>query len=476
MVMGELVEETEVLVIGGGPGGYAAAFRAADLGMDVTMVDTADRPGGECLYRGCIPSKTLLYLADLIHDAGRFRNMGVSFDKPGIDLDRIRDWKNEVIDELTKGLVTLAKKRGVQLVQGKAVFEDSRQVRVQDSDVSHIKYKHAILAAGSRPVPFKGAAFKEGGRVMESAGALELQDIPESLLILGGGYVGLEAGTIYASLGSRVTVAVHGDRLLRAADTDLVEPLIRRLKESFETVYFNTKLTSLKEGEEQVDVTLDGEVEKAEQSFSRVLIAIGRQPSSKDLGIENTKVELDERGFVKVDDRQRTSDERIFAVGDIAGPPLLAHKAFREGKVAAEVIAGRSSAFDVRAVPAVVYTDPQVAWCGLTEEQARKEKRPVKIERFLWRYSGRAVTMDARDGLTKMILDPETGRVLGVGIAGRDTEGLIAEGVLAVEMGALAEDVGLSIHPHPTLTETLGEASEQFTGTSTHLLPSGKLK
>jgi dihydrolipoamide dehydrogenase len=476
MVMGELVEETEVLVIGGGPGGYAAAFRAADLGLDVTMVDTAERPGGECLYRGCIPSKTLLYLADLIHDAGRSGNMGISFNKPKIDLDRVRDWKNEVIDKLTKGLVTLSKRRGVQLVQGRAVFEGPERARIYDSDVSHIKYKHAILAAGSRPSPLGEMEFKEGSRVMDSAAALDLPDIPESLLILGGGYVALEMGTVYASLGSRVTVAVHRDRLLRAADPDLVEPLIRRLKESFEAIHFNTKLVSLKEGKDKVDVTLDGEVGKAKQSFSRVLIAIGRQPSSRDLGLENTKVKLDERGFVKVDEQQRTTDDRIFAVGDIAGGPLLAHKAFREGKVAAEVIAGRPSAFDARAIPAVVYTDPQVAWAGLTEEQARKQKRPVRVERFLWKYSGRATTMDAPNGLTKIIIDSETGRILGVGIAGRDTEGLIAEGVLAVEMGALAEDMGLSIHPHPTLTETLGEAAELFTGTSTHILPSEKPK
>jgi len=473
MVMGELTVETDVLVIGGGPGGYAAAFRAADLGLDVTLVDTEERPGGECLYRGCIPSKTLLYLADLIHDAGRSQNMGLSFGKPEINLERIREWKNEVIDRMTKGLVNLSQRRGVRLIRGRAVFEDSGHARITESDVSRIKYKKAILAAGSRPAPFKGADFGKGGLVMDSAGALELNDIPESLLILGGGYVALEMGTVYASLGSRVTIAVHGDRLLRAADPDLVDPLIRRLKESFEAIHFNTKLVSFKEYKKKVDVTLEGEVDKSKRSFSRILIAIGRQPDSGNLGLENTKVKLDERGYVKVDEQQRTADERIFAVGDIAGGPLLAHKAFREGKVAAEVIAGQASAFDARAIPAVVYTDPQVAWCGLTEEQANKQKRSVKVERFLWKYSGRAVTMDEPEGLTKLILDSETGRILGVGISGRDTEGLIAEGVLAVEMGALAEDMALSIHPHPTLTETLGEAAERFTGTSTHVMPSG---
>ena len=476
MVMGELEEKTEVLVIGGGPGGYAAAFRAADLGLDVTMVDTGERPGGECLYRGCIPSKTLLHIADLIHDTGRSDKMGISFEKPVIDIDRVREWKDEVIDQLTQGLVTLSERRGVQLIQGRAVFEEPGKVRVSDSDVSHIKYKHAVIATGSRPRPFKGAEVKKEGRVIDSEGALGVPDIPESLLILGGGYIAMEMGTVYASLGTRVTIAVHRDRLLRGADPDLVEPLIRRVNESFEAIYFNTRLTSIDEKKDKVDVTLEGEVEKDKQSFSRVMIAVGREPNTGDLKLENTKVQLDDRGYIKTDEKQRTADEHIFAAGDVAGQPLLAHKAFREGKVAAEVIAGRPSAFDARAIPAVVYTDPQVAWCGLTEEQADKENISVRVERFPWKYSGRALTMNESDGLTKLIIDPETGRILGAGICGRNTEGLIAEAVLAVEMGALAEDVGLSIHAHPTLTETLGEAAERFTGTSTHILPSKKGK
>ncbi|MFC1822393.1 dihydrolipoyl dehydrogenase [Thermodesulfobacteriota bacterium] len=472
--MGELTQETEVLVIGSGPGGYAAAFRAADLGLEVTMVDVEPRPGGECLHRGCIPSKTLLYLAELIHDAGRAEAMGLQFGQPKIDLDKVKDWKGEVIDRLADGLVTLSEKRGVQLLQGRAVFEGSDKVRLFDSETSHIKYRYAILATGSYPTPFTDMTFKTGGRIMDSAGALELEDIPESLLIIGGGYIALEMGTVYAMLGSRVTLTVRSDRLLRGADQDLAEPLIRRLKDIFENIHFNTAPGSLKEEKGHVNVkwkTMEG---NPPTNFDRVLVAMGRQPRSHDIGLENTRVKINDQGFVIVDEQQRTSDEKIFAIGDVAGGPLLAHKAFREGKVAAEVIAGEPSAFDVRAIPAVVYTDPQVAWCGLTEEQAHKQGQQVKIERFPWKFSSRANTMGAAEGLTKIILDPDTGRILGVGIAGRETEGMISEGVLAVEMGALAQDMALSVHPHPSLSETLGEAADIFLGSVTHLLPKEK--
>ena len=474
MVMGELAQETDVLVIGSGPGGYAAAFRAADLGREVTMVDLRPRPGGECLYRGCIPSKTLLYLAELIEDAGRAESMGITFGQPKIDLEGIRGWKEKVVNQMAEGLVTLSTKRGVQLLKGRAVFEGSGSVRLYDSEVSHIKFRHAILATGSHPTPFADVAFEEGSRIMDSEGALELADIPESLLILGGGYVALEMGTVYAALGTRVTVAVRSDRLLRGADPDLAAPLIRKLEAMFEAIHFNTVATSLKEMEKHVEVTLEGEVDKPKQTFSRVLIALGRQPNSGDMGLEHTNVKTDDHGFVVVDEQQRTADEQIFAIGDVVGGPLLAHKAFREGKVAAEVIAGEPSAFDARAIPAVVYTDPQVAWCGLTEEQARKEKRPIAVERFPWKFSSRATTMGAGEGLTKLIIDPETERILGLGITGRETEGMISEGVLAIEMGALSQDMALTIHPHPTLSETVGEVADIFLGTATHILPKKK--
>ena len=470
MVMGEFTEETQVLVIGSGPGGYAAAFRAADLGLEVTMVDVAPRPGGECLYRGCIPSKTLLSLAELIHDAERSERMGVAFEKPRIDPEKIRSWKKEVVDKLADGLVTLSKKRGVELLQGRAEFESSDTVRLHDAEVSHIKYRHAILATGSYPTPFPGTTFEKGSRIMDSAGALELPEIPESLLIIGGGYIALEMGTVYASLGSRVSLAVRSERMLRGADTDLVAPLRRRMEELFAAIHFNTRVKSMKEASDRVDVVFEGNVEKSEQSFDRVLVAVGRNPSSKGIGLEKTKVKVNEKGFVVVDEQQRTSDDKIFAIGDVAGGLQLAHKAFREGKVAAEVIAGEPSAFDVRAIPAVVYTDPQIAWCGLTEEEARRQKRSVRIERYPWKFSPRATTMGATGGVTKMVVDSETERILGFGIVGRHAEGMISEGALAVEMGALAADVGLTVHPHPTLSETVGEVAEIFLGSVTHML------
>jgi dihydrolipoamide dehydrogenase len=471
MVMGELSEETEVLVIGAGPGGYAAAFRAADLGMEVALVDVEERPGGVCLFRGCIPSKALLFLADLLHDARRVAEMGIKFAEPEIDVDRVREWKDGVVNELTAGLATLCKKRGVQFIRGRAAFENSSEVRLQDSDTSRIKFRHAILATGSYPRPFADVPFEKGSRIMDSAGALELPDIPDSLLIIGGGYVALEMGTVYAALGTEVTVAVRSERLLREADSDLVEPLLKKLKATFKNIHFNTSVASMKEKEKTVEVKLEGEVDKAEQSFARVLVAIGRKPNSQGIGLDKTKVKMNEKGYVQVDEKRRTADENIFAIGDVAGGPLLAHKAFREGKVAAEGIKGLPSAFDVRAIPAVVYTDPQVAWCGLREETARREKRKVEVERYPWKYSSRAATMGAKEGLTKLLLDPGSGRILGVGITGKNTEGLISEGVLAMEMGALAEDVGFSIHPHPTLSESVGEAAEMFVGSVTHHMP-----
>ena len=474
MVMGELEQECEVLVIGSGPAGYAAAFRAADLGLDVTMVDPAQRPGGVCLYNGCIPSKTFLFLSELIHDARRAESMGVAFGKPRIDLKALREWKGKVIDTMANGLVSLSNRRGVQLLQGRAQFESSEKVRLSDAEVSHIKFQHAIVATGSRPIAFPGTTFKPGGRIMSSTGALALADVPQSLLVIGGGYVGLELGTVYAALGSRVNLVELQDRLLAGVDADLVRPLEQRLSAIFETIRLRTKVASMKETAGGVEVVFEGDGEKAEQRFDRVLVAIGREAISEGLGLENTAVEFDQRGFIKVDDQQRTSDERIFAVGDVAGGVMLAHKASREGKVAAEVIGGQPSAFDVRAIPAVVYTDPQIAWCGLTEEQAKKENIPVQVQRFPWKFSGRATTMGAPEGLTKIIVDSQSGRILGVGIVGRDTEGLISEGVLAIEMGALAEDMALSIHPHPTLSETEGEAAELYLGSATHILSKKK--
>jgi dihydrolipoyl dehydrogenase len=471
MVMGEFTQETDLLVIGAGPGGYAAAFRAADLGLDVMLVDIAERPGGVCLHRGCIPSKTYLHLAELIHDARTADPMGVRFDPPRIDLAAMRAWKGQVVDQLAQGLVTLTEKRGIQYIQGRAVFEDDRHARIKGRDALRVKFKNVIIAAGSHAIALPGAGFGQGGRIMSSTGALNLTEIPETLLIVGGGYVGLELGMVYAALGSRITLVEVGDRLLPGVDADLVAPLKKRLNDTFETLLFNSRVTRLDASERGVDVQIEGGDGAASLIVDRVLVAIGRRPNTDSLGLETTGLQLDEHGFIAVDDRQRTSIPHIYAIGDIVGGVMLAHKAMFEGKVAVEVIVGHPSAFDVQAIPAVVYTDPQIAWAGITEEDARKQGLAVAVEKFPWKFSGRALTTGTPAGLTKMIIDAETRRVIGVGITGRGAEDLIAEGVLAIEMGALAEDVALSMHAHPTLSETEGETAEIFLGAATHILP-----
>jgi dihydrolipoamide dehydrogenase len=434
------------------------------------MVDIEERPGGVCLFRGCIPSKTFLYLAELIHDASRTSAMGIHFPKPEIDLEALRSWKKKVIDKLSGGLVSLSEGRSVQRIQGNAVFEGADTVRIGGLETVHIRFKNAIIATGSTPTPLAGTAFVEGGRIMDSSGALELADIPETLLVIGAGYVGLEMGSVYAALGSRVTLVEMGKRILPGVDEDLARPLARRLEASFQAMHFESSVEEMTEAEDGVEVKFSGRIDPAEQRFARVLVAVGRRASTAGLHLDKAGVKTDQRGFVVVDERMRTSQERIFAVGDVVGGIMLAHKATYEGKIAAEVIAGKPSVFDARAIPAVVYTDPQVAWCGLTEQEARKKEIPYEVQRFPWKFSGRALTMDAAEGMTKILADPETKRILGVGIVGRNTEGMISEGTLAMEMGALAEDMALTIHPHPTLSETEGEAAEIFLGSATHML------
>lgn len=467
MVVGEARIEAEVLVIGGGPGGYAAAFQAAHRGLDVVLVSDEPRLGGVCLLRGCIPSKTLLSVSDLIQQTRVAAEHGVQFDEPTIELEELRGWKDHVVERLTDGLQHLAERRKVRVVRGHAVFAGSGEVRLENSDeADRIRYGHAILAAGSRPIPLPGTEF--GGRIMDSSRALDLEEVPGTLLVVGGGYVGLELGMVYATLGTAVTVAEMTDGLLPGTDRDLVKPLRRRVDELFEEVLLETEVAGVEQTDDGVRVELGGD----ERTFERVLVAIGRRPNTDGLGLDETDVETDEDGTVAVDEQRRTTDERIFAIGDVAGGMQLAHEAMHEGRVAADVIAGEPAAFDRRAVPAVVYTDPQVAWCGVTEQDAESQGIEVEVVRYPWSASGRAASIGATDGVTKLLLEPKTERVLGVGIVGPDAEALIAEGALAVEMGAVARDLAMTVHPHPTLSETLGEAAEAFFGSATHLAPS----
>ncbi|HVQ74002.1 MAG TPA: dihydrolipoyl dehydrogenase [Candidatus Binatia bacterium] len=458
MVMGDLVREVEVAVVGGGPAGYSAAFRCADLGMEVVVVDASARLGGACLYEGCIPSKALLHVAAVIHEAFRARDFGVELGPARIDLPALRTWMAErVIGRLARGLAGAARAKGVEVIGGRAAFEDSRTIRVDGESTQRLRFGHAVVATGSVPASLCGIS--PGPRVMDSAAALELADVPERLLVVGGGYIGLELGQVYAALGSRVTLVEMTDGLLAGADRDLVPPLARRVEALFAAVHLGATVAALRDTGARVEVQLGG---GEALEFDRVLVAVGRRPLTEGLGLSTTRVRPDARGAIAVDERGATLDPRIFAVGDVTGDPMLAHRAMRQGTVVAEVIGGRPSAFDNVAVPAVVFTDPEVAWCGLTESEAERKGRPVRVARVPWGGSGRAVSLGRPDGLTKILADPESGRVLGVGIVGPGAGELIAEGALAVEAALLVEDLAATIHTHPTLSETLMEAAARL--------------
>jgi dihydrolipoamide dehydrogenase len=463
----------KIAVIGAGPGGYAAAFLAADLGMNVTLIDPELNPGGVCLYRGCIPSKALLHVAKLIEESEQAKNWGIDFARPNIDLTRLRSWKEGVVKKLTGGLGVLSKQRHVTYIQGHAAFENSTALRVTKADKSEttLSFDRIIIATGSRPAIIPALKINSP-RLMDSTGALNLENIPSSLLVVGGGYIGLELGSVYAALASRVTVVEMLPGLLPGADRDLVLALHKRLERMFEAILLNTTVSSLKEEGDGILATFEGKDIKDDQRekfFDRVLVSVGRKPNSEIPGIGKTQVKVGARGFIEVNKQLQTTDPLIYAIGDVVGEPMLAHKASHEGRTAVEAIAGHKVAFEPNAIPAVVFTDPEVAWAGLTETQAEKENREIKVAKFPWGASGRAVTLDRPDGLTKLIIDPHTERVLGVGIVGVGAGELIAEGVLAIEMAALASDVAMTIHPHPTLSETVMEAAEVFFGTSTHV-------
>jgi dihydrolipoamide dehydrogenase len=466
------MSKTQVAVIGAGPGGYAAAFLAADLGLQVTLIDPSENPGGVCLYRGCIPSKALLHVADVLNEAKHAEAWGISFGAPTIELDRLRTFKTRVVNQLTGGLGQLSKQRKITYLRGTAAFKDSNTLEITREaagagENDTLTFEHAIIATGSHPAKVPGLTI-DSSRLMDSTTALDLPDIPKSLLVVGGGYIGLELGSVYAALGTKVTVVEMTGGLLPGADRDLVNVLAKRIDSICEAVLLNTKVVSMKEQKNGIAVTFEGELEKKEQTFDRVLVSIGRKPNPVP-GIEKTRAVVNARGFVEVDAARRTADPNIYAIGDVVGEPMLAHKASHEGRVAAEAIAGHKVAFEPLAIPAVVFTDPELAWCGLTESDAQKQNREIAVARFPWGASGRSLTLDRSDGVTKLILDPKTERVLGVGIVGPGAGELIAEGVLAVEMGATATDVKLTIHPHPTLSETVMESAEVFFGQATHV-------
>jgi len=460
-----------IAVVGGGPGGYAAAFLAADLGMTVTLIDPEANPGGVCLYRGCIPSKALLHVAKLIDETRHAKNWGIEYGDPKVDLAGLRSWKEGVVKKLTGGLGVLSKQRKVEYIRGRAAFENSNTLRVskEGGGDQSLTFDRIILATGSRPAIIPSLKL-DSPRVMDSTSALDLNEVPGTLLVIGGGYIGLELGTVYAALGSKVSVVEMLPGLLPGADRDLVLPLHKRVEKIFDSILLNTTVAAMKEESNGVRVSFDGaEVTDREKVFEKVLVSVGRKPNSEIAGLEKTQVQVGPRGFIQVSKQLQTNDPAIYAIGDVVGEPMLAHKASHEGRTAVEAIAGHKVAFEPAAIPAVVFTDPEIAWCGLTETQAQKESRDIKVAKFPWAASGRAMTLDRTEGMTKLILDPQTERVLGVGIVGAGAGELIAEGVLAVEMAAVAKDIALTIHPHPTLSETIMESAEVFFGTSTDI-------
>jgi dihydrolipoamide dehydrogenase len=461
---------TEIVVVGAGPGGYTAAFYAADNGKKVTLVEQSPRLGGICLNVGCIPSKALLHATEILREAKESAIRGIEFGAAQINLDQLRSWKNSILEKLGQGIKGLAQKRGVQMIHGRGHFEDSQTLRVETSEgQKFIRYEKAIIAVGSKPA--MPSAFDLGNkRIMTSTEALEIEDIPRDLLVVGGGYIGMELGTVYAALGSNVVVLEALPSILTGVDPDLVRPVTRIAQKAFKEIRVNTKVLKMATAGKQIKVTTQKDKEQREELYDRVLVSVGRAPNYSDLGLENTQVTKNDKGFIQCNPQQQTDDPNIYAIGDVNGGALLAHRASKEAKIAVESILGHASAFDDVIIPAVVYTNPEVAWCGLTESEAKDKGIEVNVSKFSWGASGRALTLDRPDGLTKLLVEPETERILGVGIVGVGAGELISEGVLAVEMGATARDIADSVHPHPTLSETLMEAAEGFYGTATHTI------
>lgn len=460
----------EVVVLGGGPGGYTAAFRAADLGRQVVLVERYPVLGGVCLNVGCIPSKALLHAAKVIQEAQESSSFGLNFGSPNVDLDKLRDWKNKVVKTLTTGLAGLAKQRKVSIVNGVGKFSSDRMLQVETADgTKTVSFDHAIIAAGSQPVQIPGFPHDDP-RMMDSTDALELAEVPKRLLIIGGGIIGLEMATVYHALGSKITVVELMDQIIPGCDADLVKPLYQRIKKQYENIFLKTKVTRIEAKSEGLQVYFEGGEGAPESDlFDRILVAVGRKPNGNLIGAENAGVKVDDKGFIPVDTCQRTNVPHIYAIGDIVGNPMLAHKATHEAKVAAEVISGERSAFQALTIPSVAYTDPEVAWMGLTENQAKAQGIAYDKAAFPWAASGRALGIDRKEGVTKILCDKETKRILGAGIVGPNAGELISEAVLALEMGADMEDIALTIHPHPTLSETFAFAAEMLEGSITDL-------
>jgi dihydrolipoamide dehydrogenase len=461
--------KTELIVIGAGPGGYAAAFYAADRGKKVILVEQDERLGGVCLNRGCIPSKALLHAAKLISETAEFSKNGIQFSPPQIDLNKLRAWKDSILLKLSQGVSMLAQRRNVQVINGRAYFEDSKTVRVETAQGQKFyTFDNAIIAVGSKPAMPK--IFDLGNpRIMTSTEALEIEDIPENLLVIGGGYIGMELGTVYSILGSKVILAEALPSILAGADPDLARPVAARAKKNFQEIRVSAKVKEMSTAGKKIRVVMEYDGQIKDELYDKVLVAVGRAPNCDNLGLENTLVQIDERGFIKVNEHQQTDDPNIYAIGDIVGGAMLAHKATKEGRIAVEVICGEASAFEDIIIPAVVFTEPELAWCGITEAEAKTKGIEVEISKFPWAASGRAMTFDKTDGLTKLIVEPETERILGIGIVGHGAGELIAEGVVLIEMGATVRDLAECVHPHPTLSETLMEAAEAFYGYATHI-------
>ncbi len=461
-------DRKELVIIGAGPGGYAAAFHAADLGIKVTLIDPEVNPGGVCLYRGCIPSKALLHLAKTKEEAMQASKWGMKFEEPKIDIKKVASWKEKVVKKLTEGLGQLSKARNIEYIQGKVKFTGKNELEVTDNKgkTSGLSFEKVIIATGSSAVGLPELEI-DHEKIWDATDALELKEIPKKMLVVGGGYIGLELGSVYAALDTKVSIAEMTSGFLPGTDRDLVE--VFENNEPFKNVFFETKVEKVKITKKGVKVSLKGKKEELSKKFDRVLVAVGRKPNTQNLGLKELGISANEKGFLEVDDKRRTKLEHVFAIGDITGEPMLAHKASHEGRIAAEVIAGKKgAAYDPKVIPAIVFTNPELAWCGLTEEEAKEKDKNVKVVKFPWSASGRAVAIGENEGLTKLLIDKETEVILGGAVAGKNAGSLIPEIALAIEMGSTASDLSLTIHPHPTLSETIMESAELFYGGATH--------